>query len=103
MERLVTLAWHEHRSGGQVDLADVERWFESAEGKLFRWWLGFRRYQPGITQDEVDEIIVAHAQEVARLDRATDGMPLGNSPSPQPIQAAGDSKMNQNLAFAGAA
>lgn len=55
---LVDLAYRDERSGELFALEEVERWFATPEGNVYRAWLMLRRQHPSLTLDQVEELLL---------------------------------------------
>jgi len=91
-KHLLELAYREERHGDLLSVELVERWFQTPEGRVFRFWLMLRRQQPEMTLDGAEELILKLGAEelaaLARSERDNEGLPLGNSSGQAPAQAA---------------
>jgi len=79
-DELLKAAYFDERRGGLATIEDVEKWFQTPRGQLYNYWLRFVRYQPNITEEEVDEMMFGISDY---LLQRTAGLPVGNSSTPQ--------------------
>lgn len=87
-KHLLGLAFQEERQGELIAMYEVERWFETPPGAVYRFWLLIRRAHPHITLEAAEALREqATAEEKRELESRKDadnGLPLGNSCGPTP-------------------
>lgn len=80
---LLTLAYEDERAGDLLPAWEVERWFASPAGRVFKLWLMLRQRHPEIGLPRAEELLLAaSALELAALpldDADQLGLPRGNS------------------------
>ncbi len=77
------MAYRDERDGDLLPTSEILRWFNTEEGKVWKFWASLRQEQPDTTEEEAEQILRAiNAQEQAALDLAEkklQGLPEGNS------------------------
>ena len=95
VDKVLALAYRDARGGGQVSIDDVEAWFETPDGKAYSFWLRLVTHHPDVTLDDATTLYSVLTIEVsATLEAAmaaTDGLPSGNSQTPQAEAGAKES------------
>ena len=89
---LLTLAYEDERAGDLLPAWEVERWFASPAGRVFKLWLMLRQRHPEIGLQRAEELLLAAGDdELANLpldDADQLGLPRGNSSSRTEAKAA---------------
>lgn len=85
-KHLLSLAWRDERDGDLIAQFEVERWIETPQGRIYRFWFMLRKHQPKITLKQADALLQILAEEDAEslriLAAEALGNPKGNSQSP---------------------
>jgi hypothetical protein len=83
-KHLLELAYREERDGDLLPLENLERWFATPVGSVYRFWLMLRRNHPEISLERAEELIELAGREASARktieSREGLGLPLGNSP-----------------------
>ncbi len=92
-QELLEIAYRDERTGSLVDLDLLDKWYGTAEGKLYFMWLGLREQYPELDMDRINEL-----SGDAQIDwLAVSGMPTGNSQCPEesPGQTNGSESLGE--------
>lgn len=80
---LLELAYRDERDGDLIPTYEINRWFLTEEGAVWRFWAQIRQHHPEITIEQAEELAwKMDAEETARVKAAAtanEALPQGNS------------------------
>ena len=84
---LLELAWREARTADFLPAYEIERWFATSEGQVYKLWMQLRQSHPHLTLESTDDLLrQSQLQELATLEKqrqADNGTEAGFTSRPE--------------------